>query len=198
MSKPSKSLWRLALVGLLALLLQACSEAPQEGKPTARTREGLILWSAPKPVPEVKFTDAQGDPLTLADLQGKVVLLNLWATWCGPCREEMPSLDKLQAQLGGADFEVVALSIDQAGPEVVRQFYDEVGVENLALYIDTSAQAAVTLDALGVPTTLLLDRQGRELGRKAGIAAWDSPEMVKFLREVIESSGDTGAQERKA
>jgi thiol-disulfide isomerase/thioredoxin len=192
--KPWKSLWRLALASLLALLLQACSEAPEAGKPTARTREGVVLWNAPKPVPEVKFADAQGNPLTLADLQGKVVLLNLWATWCGPCREEMPSLDKLQAQLGGAEFEVVALSIDQAGPEVVQRFYDEVGVENLALYIDTSAQAAVTLDALGIPTTLVLDRQGRELGRKAGIAAWDSPEMVKFLREVIDSSRDDSAK----
>jgi thiol-disulfide isomerase/thioredoxin len=192
--KPWKSLWRLARASLLALLLQACSEAPEAGKPTARTREGVVLWNAPKPVPEVKFADAQGNPLTLADLQGKVVLLNLWATWCGPCREEMPSLDKLQAQLGGAEFEVVALSIDQAGPEVVQRFYDEVGVENLALYIDTSAQAAVTLDALGIPTTLVLDRQGRELGRKAGIAAWDSPEMVKFLREVIDSSRDDSAK----
>lgn len=195
MSRPSKSLWRLALAGLLALLLQACSEAPQEGSPTARTREGVVFWNAPKPVPEVKFADAQGNPLTLADLQGKVVLLNLWATWCGPCREEMPSLDRLQAQLGGADFEVVALSIDQAGPQVVQRFYDEVGVENLALYIDTDAQAAVTLDALGIPTTLVLDRQGRELGRKAGIAAWDSPQMVKLLRELIESAG---ARESKA
>jgi len=89
------------------------------------------------------------------------VLLNLWATWCVPCRKEMPSLDRLQAQLGGPAFEVVALSIDKS-PQAVREFYREYGIRKLALYIDPSAEVTSTLGAVGIPTTLLVDGDGRE------------------------------------
>lgn len=181
-----RRLGRLALAGLLLLALQACGQqSAQDSEGTATSRAGFTVWSEPKPVPAVSFIDGDGTPRSLADFQGKVVLLNVWATWCGPCREEMPTLDRLQEQLGGADFAVVALSVDQAGAQVVRDFYREVGVRHLALYNDSSAQAAIDLNAVGLPTTLLLDRQGREIGRKLGAAEWDSPEVVDYLREVI-------------
>lgn len=120
-----------------------------------------------------------------------MVLLNIWATWCVPCRREMSSLDRLQAILGGADFEVVALSMDRAGIEIVRKFYAEVGIRNLAIYINSSGKAARELGIIGLPATLLIDRAGQELGRLVGPAEWDEPEIVEFLRRTI--SQKTGA-----
>jgi hypothetical protein len=105
----------------------------------------------------------------------------------------MPTLDRLQAQLGGPEFEVVALSIDRAGLEVVREFYDEIGIERLAMYIDSSGEAARDLGVLGLPTTLLVDRNGRELGRLIGPAEWDTPAMVAFIREYLERPTEAGA-----
>ncbi|RJG14226.1 TlpA family protein disulfide reductase [Pseudomonas cavernicola] len=178
---------RLVITGLITLVLQAGSQGAEQAAETS-TRAGLTIWPEPKPVPEVKFVDGEGSPHTLTDFKGKVVLLNVWATWCGPCRQEMPTLDRLQAQLGGADFQVLALSIDDAGTEVVRDFYREIGIQHLKLYIDDSAQAIQSLNAFGLPITLLLDRQGREVGRKLGAAEWDSPEVIEYLREVIASA----------
>src|SRR5262249_34528033 len=132
---------------------------------------------------------------TLADFKGKVVLLNIWATWCGPCRKEMPALDRLQAALAGPDFEVVALSIDRGGMDAVRKFFADIGIRNLAMYLDSSGQALRTLSALGLPTTLLIDREGREIGRLIGPAEWDSPEMVEFVRCVVARS-DAADQEK--
>lgn len=150
----------------------------------------MALHDAPRAMPELRFDDASGKPLTLADFRGKVVLLNIWATWCGPCREEMPTLDRLQARRGGPDFEVVALSIDRAGIGVVTAFYAEIGIQHLAKYIDESAKAAGQLEAIGLPTTLLIDREGREIARYAGPAEWDAPEMVTFLeQQITRSSG---------
>ncbi len=176
--------WRLTIAGLLALFPQAGSQGAEQTAEIS-TRAGLIIWPEPKPVPEVNFVDGEGKPHRLADFKGKVVLLNVWATWCGPCRQEMPTLDRLQAQLGGADFQVLALSIDQDGVQAVRDFYREIGIQHLKLYIDDSAQTIQRLDVFGLPVTLLLDRQGRELGRKLGAAEWDSPEVIEYVREVI-------------
>lgn len=143
----------------------------------------LTLHSAPKGVPALRFNDGNGIPVSLDDVRGKVVLLNIWATWCAPCREEMPALDRLQAALGGQDFEVIALSID-AGDEglvAVKRFYAEVDVVNLRVYHDPSAKAGFQLGTVGVPTTLLLDREGRELGRMSGAAEWDSPAAIALI-----------------
>lgn len=188
-SKRLGLLWvlRVATVSLLALFLQVGSHATEQTAESTN-RAGLTIWPEPKPVPEVGFVDGEGKPHTLADFKGKVVLLNVWATWCGPCREEMPTLDRLQAQLGGADFQVLALSIDQGGIQVVRDFYREIGIQHLELYIDENAEANRSLNAFGLPVTLLLDRQGREVGRKLGAAEWDSPEVIAYLREIIASA----------
>ena len=139
----------------------------------------------PKPLPELRFDDADGRAHTLAEFRGKVVLLNLWATWCEPCREEMPALDRLEAKLGGERFQVVALSVDQQGAAVARKFYAQIGITALPLYIDPTAKAAFTLDAAGLPATLLIDRQGREIGRHLGAVKWDDPPVVERLRRAI-------------
>ena len=139
-------------------------------------------------IPELAFEDGTGRTRSLADFRGKLLVLNLWATWCAPCREEMPALDRLQAQLGGARFEVVALSVDPQGAAVARKFFAEVGVKSLALYVDPSSQAAFKLGAVGLPSTLLVDGAGREIGRHIGAAKWDSPEVVADLRRRIEAS----------
>jgi thiol-disulfide isomerase/thioredoxin len=145
----------------------------------------LSVFDQPHALPEVRFQDDQGRDLTLGDFRGRVVVLNVWATWCVPCRKEMPTLDRLQARLGGKDFLVVALSIDRKGVEAVRGFYQEVGVENLAIYVDPSGRASRGLGLPGVPTTLLIDQEGREVARKMGEAEWDGSEMVSLVERTM-------------
>ncbi len=152
--------------------------------------KNFVMHGAPKAVGVISFQDDRGQTRSLADFKGKVVLLNIWATWCGPCRLEMPALDRLQATLGGPDFEVVPISIDRGGMETVRKFYSEIGLRILAKYIDASGQALRTLGAVGLPTTLLIDRAGREIGRIIGPAEWDTPEIAEFLKSVILKQGD--------
>jgi thiol-disulfide isomerase/thioredoxin len=141
---------------------------------------------SPKAVATISFGDDQGRARTSADFKGKVVVLNIWATWCVPCRREMPSLDRLQAALGGPDFEVVPVSFDRKGSEVVRKFFDEIEVRNLAMYLDTSGQAVSTLGAVGLPTTLILNRDGDEIARVVGPAEWDDAAIVEFIRSVLQ------------
>jgi thiol-disulfide isomerase/thioredoxin len=145
----------------------------------------LSIFDQPRPVPEIRFQDEQGRELTLADFRGRVVLLNVWATWCVPCRQEMPTLDRLEGRLGGKDFLVMALSIDRKGIEAVRGFYQEVGVKGLAIYLDPSGKGSNGLAIPGVPTTLLIDREGREVARKMGAAEWDGPEMVSLIERMM-------------
>ena len=142
-------------------------------------------FAAPRPLVNVTFEDGEGRQRSLADFRGKIVLLNLWATWCGPCRQEMPTLDRLQSQLGGPDFEVVALSIDRDGATVVRKFFNETRVQALNVYVDPTAAAQSKLEILGVPTTLLIDRQGREVARHIGVAEWDRPEIVATIKRYL-------------
>ena len=128
----------------------------------------FVLRPKPQALPDITIADAGGATKPLSDFAGKVVLLNIWATWCHPCREEMPTLDKLQAELGGKDFEVVAVNIDKGGDEKAKTFLQETGVTKLALYTDPSGKLFATLKTVGMPTTLLLNREGR---RSAGSSA---------------------------
>lgn len=132
-------------------------------------------------IPELIFQDGNGQPRTLADFKGKVILLNLWATWCAPCRIEMPSLDRLHQRLGGPRFEVIALSLDKGGAPVARAFLDGIKVSRLVLAADPTARAFATLKVTGLPTTLLIDPEGREIGRLAGPAEWDGPDAVSLI-----------------
>lgn len=147
--------------------------------------KNLVLHPTPKPVPAINFDDGQGQTRSLNDFKGKVALLNIWATWCVPCRHEMPALDRLQMALGGSDFEVLAISIDRGGKDVVAKFFSEVGIQKLAMYLDSSGKATRELGVFGLPATLLLDREGHEIGRLVGPAEWDAPEIVEFINCVI-------------
>lgn len=163
---------------------QDAAPAAQRGDDASTTvdigGQRFIRWQNPRNVPALSFQDEDGRTLTLADFRGRVVLLNLWATWCPPCRKEMPSLDRLNAKRGGPAFEVVALSID-ADPAAVKPFYREIGVTSLRGYFDSNARASAELGAFAVPATLLLDRHGREIGRALGPAEWDSPQVEALI-----------------
>lgn len=164
---------------LIAGLAASAVASPALARPLIR------LLDQPRDLLSPPFVDGGGRNLTLADFRGRVVLLNIWATWCVPCREEMPTLDALQARLGGEDFQVLPLSIDRAGLPVVRRFYEEIGLQNLGIYLADSTRAMIALGALGLPTTLLIDRAGKERGRLVGPAQWDSPEVVAQIQTLI-------------
>jgi mono/diheme cytochrome c family protein len=156
----------------------------------------LTFHAQPLPLPDIQFLDDGGRSISLVSFKGKLVLLNLWATWCVPCREEMPSLDRLQARLGGPSFAVVPLSLDRAGVAAVRQFFTDLGIKNLPLYIDESGGSAGLLRALGIPTTLLVNIEGRELGRLLGPADWDSPEAVAMIQGYLNIGATASSSER--
>lgn len=176
---------RLRIAALLAAVAFAIAAASALYYASSSPTNG----GSAKDVPAFEFQDDAGRTRSLAEFRGRVVLLNIWATWCAPCREEMPSLDRLQAKLGGPEFEVVALSIDREGPDVVRKFFADVGVKSLRIYVDPSAQSMSKLGAVGVPMTLLIDHNGREIGRKAGPAKWDAAQSVDELRRLMGGAG---------
>lgn len=152
---------------------------------TTRTGSEFPLLDEPRSVPELRFVNGENRTITLADFRGKTVLLNIWATWCVPCRREMPALDRLQTELGGPTFEVLALSIDRQGVSEVSRFYDEYDLKTLQIYVDASGQAARDLGVVGIPTTLLIDHNGNEIGRMVGPAEWDAPELLSFFRDQL-------------
>jgi thiol-disulfide isomerase/thioredoxin len=157
----------------------------------------FVIRPEPAAVPDFAFDKPDGAPMTSTDLKSKVVLLNIWATWCVPCREEMPQLNALQSELGGDGFEVVALNIDKGGPEKAQQFLEETGATDLAAYYDSGGKVFAKLKAVGMPTTLLIDPEGREMGRLVGPADWASPE-AKALVEAAIASHDSSNPELPA
>ncbi len=142
----------------------------------------FVFRKEPEALPEIKFQDGQGKERTLADWRGKVVLLNLWATWCVPCRKEMPALDRLQQALGSDKFEVVAISVDRKGIASAQAFLDDTKAGKLAVYVDTTLRTTSQLGAVGLPATLLIDANGREIGRLLGPAEWDSEDAKRLIR----------------
>jgi len=149
----------------------------------------VTVAETPRRIPDVAFTDGTGQPRTLADWRGRTVLFNLWATWCVPCRKEMPALDGLQARLGGPGFEVVAVNIDTRDPMKPKAWLQEVGIGRLAYYADPSAKAFQDLKlvglSFGMPTTLIVDPQGCEIASLAGPAAWDSDDALKLIQAAM-------------
>jgi thiol-disulfide isomerase/thioredoxin len=149
------------------------------------TPSAMSLHASPRPLADLNFSDGLGRPTRLSAFRGRTVLLNVWATWCTPCREEMPTLDRLQATLGGRGFEVVGLSVDNDGLAAVQAFYQPLHIRHLTPYIDSAGEAMATLVATGIPLTLLIDAEGREIGRKLGPAVWDDAALVALLRSHI-------------
>lgn len=146
----------------------------------------LVILDEPRERIEAGFVDLYGNAVDIGDFAGKVVLVNFWATWCPPCRAEMPSIDALAGSLSGADFEVVAISTDRAGAEKAQGFFDEIGIEHLKLYHDRSRDMARLAGVLGLPVTLILDRQGREIARMHGDADWNGPDARALIQRIIE------------
>ncbi|MFN0264874.1 thiol:disulfide interchange protein TlpA [Tepidamorphus sp. 3E244] len=172
---------------------QACAADDQRMAAVSSRATGevaaLLVPKAPQPLPPLAFKTADGRDVTLADFKGRAILLNLWATWCAPCRKEMPALDRLQGTLGGDRFEVVAVNVDTRNPEKARDFLEEVGVTELTFYADNSMQIFRDLKsygrAFGMPTTVLIDETGCELGTMAGPAEWDSREALELIRAAV-------------
>ena len=157
---------------------ETAAEAPAEAAPAAAsgvtralatgTLAAFLVHPEPKP-----------------DWKGRVVLINLWATWCAPCRKEMPDLAKLQAELGSDQFEVVAISVDRKGAEASSAFLKETEADALKLYVDPTTKIVGELQSAGLPATILVDRQGRELGRLLGPAHWAAPEAVALIKAAL-------------
>ena len=165
---------------------RAAAELSSRLAPLARGEVAAItIASSPGRLPDLAFQDASGKPVTLADFRGRTVLLNLWATWCVPCRKEMPALDALQGKLGGATFQVVAVNIDTRNLDKPKAWLSDVGIKQLGYYADPSAKVfqdlKATGKAVGMPTTLLVDPNGCELGVLAGPAEWASDDAVKLI-----------------
>jgi thiol-disulfide isomerase/thioredoxin len=158
----------------------AVAAKPGQGKLAAFVRKAV-----PEPVAEFPFLDGEGNARTIRDWRGKVVLLNLWATWCWPCREEMPSLERLQKALGSDRFEVVAVSVDRTGLKGAKEFLAAMAVDSLRVYADPTARAASQLKAVGMPSTLLIDTEGREIGRLIGPAEWDSADAKALIEAAL-------------
>lgn len=179
---------RLLVLGLVLAILAAgvlavylnwfADRAPP---PSLGSIENFIAAREVKPAPLAAFIDEDGKTLTLEKFRGKIVVLNLWATWCTPCVAEMPMLDRLQQQLEDVGVVVIALSLDRGGPTAVREFYDEHGIEHLKIYVDPTMRAQSTFNVIGLPTTILIDREGRDRGRLVGPAEWDEARAADLV-----------------
>lgn len=169
---------------LVAAVMAAMQQATRTRDATRLRPPRLTTLAEPRPLPPIDMRDAAGGPVPLESFRGKVVLLNIWATWCGPCRVEMPTLERLQARLGGPGFEVVALSTDVGGVKAVREFYDSLAITRLAIYVEGEGNVLTALGSPGLPTTLVLDAEGREVARALGGADWAAPEVEKLIRSL--------------
>jgi thiol-disulfide isomerase/thioredoxin len=145
----------------------------------------LLVRANPVDLRGINFNNASGASKSLADWRGKVVLLNIWATWCVPCRDEMPALDKLETELGGDAFEVLAVNVDKNGADKAKAFLQETGATHLALYTDPSGKMFAAVKAVGMPTTLIVDRNGKEIARLVGPADWGSPEAKRVIAAAV-------------
>lgn len=171
-----------------------CSPAVTRAAKAAPFARGEVaavnVAKSPLKLPALSFRDSSGNTVGLDHWRGRTVLLNLWATWCVPCRKEMPSLDTLERKLGGPDFEVVAINIDTRDPEKPKQWLNDVGVKDLKYYSDPSAKVFQDLKAIGrafgMPTTLLVDPAGCEIGTIAGPAEWASEDAVNLIKAAME------------
>ena len=178
----------IALYTSLLVAANALAGLPAAAGPVdwqAARDAGLTkLTDAVQPVPDVQFTDAEGKQVSLADWKGKALLVNFWATWCAPCREEMPSLDALQAQRGGEDFAVLTIAAGRNPPPAIRKFMDETGVKNLPMLTDERMALARGMGVLAMPVTILIDAEGNEVARMIGDADWASPAALAVVDQL--------------
>ena len=176
---------------VLYTCLGLCANGALAADPSAleAMREGdmrkLVIHPEPEAVPDISFVDAANAEVSLDQYRGKYVLVNFWATWCAPCRKEMPSLSALQAEFGGDDFEVVTIATGRNPVAGMRRFFEEVGVDNLPLYRDPKQQLARQMAVLALPVSVILDPEGREIARLMGDADWHGDSARAIVSALV-------------
>ncbi|MDH3235669.1 MAG: TlpA family protein disulfide reductase [Alphaproteobacteria bacterium] len=190
--KPSNRLKQIAIAGLLAIwggLGVPSNLAADDGPPRFDGTIGQFTLIKPlRPAPQIPLTDEKGRTVTLGAFKGKVVLVNFWATWCGPCVREMPALDALQAKFGREKFVIVAVSLDRLGFKQITPFLERIRVARLTVLLDKNRALYRKVGGQGLPTTLLLDHEGKVRGYLEGPAEWDSKEAVALVRYYLDAA----------
>lgn len=176
-----------------ALTLVAPDLLAEEGPPLQGDFRDFTPLAEPVPAPGDRFFDSQELPVSLAEFRGRVLLVNFWATWCPPCVYEMPSLDRLQGALGGEGLQVIAVSVDSEGIDIVRSFLRDLAVQNLEAYIDPLSKLARSFRVGALPTSYVVDAEGRVRGMLRSPAEWDSDEGLALLRHYLEEAAASGA-----
>jgi thiol-disulfide isomerase/thioredoxin len=181
--------WGCAAVLLILLLApEFTAAAGSDADMPDRTKLGEFVPSSTRfPAPSVALTDAAGNATELSDFRGKLVVLNLWATWCEPCLREMPSLDRLQSHFGDR-VAVLAVSEDRGGAKTVEPFIAKLDLKSVKLYLDPKSAAGHAFEVQGLPTSFLIDHDGKVLGRVEGAAEWDSPKMLAVINPFVSGS----------
>lgn len=175
-----------ALLYIFGAFAPATAQATHEAtEPSDGTVSSFRQLNPPREPPSFQFLDAEGRTLSLADFRGKVILLNLWATWCAPCVREMPALDGLQGRLGKEDFLVLPISLDRKGRSVVETFYKRLGLRHLGIYLDPEVTIAEAFPVDVLPANFLVDRQGRVTAFLRSYVDWDAPEAEAMIRRLI-------------
>ena len=187
----------LASFGTVALAFLFAAAAALAAEPDTIKPGEFIPASPPQPAPEVSFTDLKGNWVALADFKGKLVLVNLWATWCQPCLKEMPSLEKLQTDQADK-LTVAAISEDRGGNQVVEPFVAKLGLDKVKIYLDPKSAVGHAFSVRGLPTTLVIDAEGRLIGRVEGAAEWDSAKMAAALQPFLPAASDDAKLKRAA
>lgn len=182
---------RYLLSAVYTALVLTANAAAADTAALEELREGSmkkLIFSDPAEVSDAVFTHADGGEFTLDDFEGKYVLVNFWATWCAPCRKEMPMLSELQTEFGGDSFEVLTIATGRNEIVGIKRFFDEISVDNLPLYLDPRQTLAREMAVLGLPITLILDPEGREIARMRGDAEWNSDSAKAIIAAMIEPS----------
>ena len=178
--------WSCALVSLLLLVSVSggSARADNAGAPETVRLGEFIPATSVLPAPATSFVDLAGNPASLSEFAGKIVLVNLWATWCEPCLREMPSLERVQSRLGDK-ITVLAISEDRGGSKIVEPFIGKLGLKSVKVYLDPRSAMERALKVQGLPTSFLIDREGRVLGRVEGAADWDAPKLLAILKSIV-------------
>lgn len=184
-----KLIWSAALYTALTLCANPLLADPGISGLRDGSLKKLVVHSTPKPTSEVAFETFEGEKVTLADYQGQIVVLNFWATWCAPCRKEMPALNALQKDFGGDDFQVVTVATGRQSPTAIRRFFDEEGIDALPRHRDPKQALAREMAVLGLPITVILNREGAEIARLQGDAEWHSDSAKAIVQTLIASGG---------
>lgn len=180
-----KILAAILYTGLVTLANPALADLTKAEAMREGDMKKLTFHSTPQVAGTADFTTFDGAPLSLESYKGKWVLLNFWATWCAPCRKEMPMLSELQTEFGGGDFEVVTVATGRNPPPAMQSFFDEIGVDNLPLHRDPKSGLAREMGVLGLPITVILNPEGQEIARMRGDADWASDNAKNILKTIL-------------